>query len=265
MSIERTVIALLTDFGTRDHFVAAVKGVILSINPGLTLVDITHEIEPQNIREASFILRACYNNFPAGTIFVTVVDPGVGSSRRAIVAESEGYYFIAPDNGILSFVLHGAVVYEITTEDVRLPVVSNTFHGRDIFAPAAAHLSLGKKPADLGPRVFDPVVIPESLPQKTTNGIIGEVIHIDRFGNLITNITPDLLPAFPIVEFAGTRIDRVRRTYSEAEHDQLFLIAGSAGFIEISVREASAASLFAISPGERIFVREHPDKGNADA
>lgn len=264
MSTERTVITLLTDFGTRDHFVAAMKGVILSINPETTIIDITHEIAPQDVREASFTMRSCYKNFPAGTIFVTVVDPGVGSSRRAIVAESEGYYFIAPDNGVLSFVLQSAVVYEITNKDVLMPVVSNTFHGRDIFAPAAAHLSSVKRPADLGPQVTDPVITSGSIPQKTADGISGEVIHIDRFGNLITNLTPDLLPDFPIVELAGTRIDRVSRTYSEAEHNKLFLITGSAGFIEISVREASAASLLGISPGERIFARKHPDKCNTN-
>lgn len=256
MDSNRRIIVLLTDFGSRDHFVAAMKGVILSINPETTIVDITHETAPQDIREASFTLRACYRNFPAGTIFVTVVDPGVGSSRRPIIAKAEGYYFIAPDNGILSFVPDDAEVREITNENIRMPVVSKTFHGRDIFAPAAAHLSLGKDMTDFGPKVTDPNVVPESLPQKTADGIAGEVIHIDRFGNLVTNLTTDQLPGSFDLEISGRTINILRNTYSEAVDGELFLIEGSAGFLEISVREASAADLLGISKCERIFVRE---------
>ena len=147
------IIALLTDFGTKDYFVGAMKGVILNINENAKIIDITHEIEPQNIRSASFTLRACYKNFPPKTIFVAVVDPGVGSERRAILVETEDYFFIAPDNGLLSFIFNESddfLVYEITNEKFFNQPVSQTFHGRDIFAPCAAHLSKGVLPAEFG-------------------------------------------------------------------------------------------------------------------
>lgn len=250
------IIALLTDFGTRDYYVGAMKGVILSIAPSAVIVDITHEIEPQNICEAAFTLRACYRDFPAGAIFAAVVDPGVGSGRRSLVVESEGYYFVAPDNGLLSFVVSdGARVFALTNERYFRAPVSNTFHGRDIFAPVAAHLSLGVGPEELGDEIFDPVRLAEGKATTSESGVKGEIIHIDRFGNLVTNVAFGDLPASYIVEINGRVIEKGCRYYAEANKGELFLIAGSAGFLEISVRDGSAAKELAVEEGSSVVVR----------
>src|SRR5437870_2878972 len=151
-------IALLTDFGNRDYFVGAIKGAILTVAPGAPIADITHEVPPQDIRSAAFMLGACYRDFPANTVFVCVVDPGVGSERRPIVVEAADRYFVAPDNGLLSFVVESSDesrAFEISNRRFQRPRVSRTFHGRDIFAPAAAHLCNGVKPEDFGVQVFD--------------------------------------------------------------------------------------------------------------
>ena len=168
------IIALLTDFGTKDYFVGAMKGVILGINENAGIIDITHEIEPQNISEASFTLRACYKNFPSHTIFVAIVDPGVGSKRRAILVETEDYFFIAPDNGLLSFVFNESedfTVYEITNEKFFYHPVSKTFHGRDIFAPCAAHLSKKMLPSEFGKEINDFINFSETKPRKVSENI----------------------------------------------------------------------------------------------
>jgi len=250
-------IALLTDFGTRDYFVAAMKGVILSINSEAVIVDITHDVRPQDVREAAFTLRACYRDFPPGTIFVAVVDPGVGSARRAIVAEAGGYYFLAPDNGLLSCVTSDATVrvFEITNREFLSKTVSTTFHGRDIFAPAAAHLSRGASPAEFGPETTDYVCVFERKPAVSDRGIEGEVIHIDRFGNVITNLTPDDLPAGFILNINGRTIDAHREFYLEAEEGEIFSIWGSAGYLEISVRNSSAKDVLGAQTGQRVSVK----------
>ncbi len=192
------VIALLTDFGTKDYFVGAAKGIILSINENAQIIDITHEIPPQEIKSASFTLRACYKDFPKKTVFVAVVDPGVGSERRAILAETEDYYFIAPDNGLLSFVFNeekNFFVFELTNEKFFKYSISRTFHGRDIFAPAAAHLSNGTKPNEFGKEIKDFVRFEESQPRKVSKKETeAEIIYVDRFGNLITNLTQKICP-----------------------------------------------------------------------
>jgi S-adenosyl-L-methionine hydrolase (adenosine-forming) len=250
-------IALLTDFGTRDYFVAAMKGTILSINPSAVIVDITHEIPPHDIREASFTLRACYRDFPPGTIFLAVVDPGVGSERRAIAAEAGGFYFVAPDNGLLGFIFgdESTQVYEITETRLFRSSVSSTFHGRDVFAPVAAHLSSGVKPEELGRGISDPVSFGEPEPRLFEGGIEGEVIHIDRFGNLVTNITPGDLPASYNVEINGRIIEKQVDHYAGAREGEMFSITGSAGFLEISVREGSAANALDAQPGLKVIVR----------
>jgi S-adenosyl-L-methionine hydrolase (adenosine-forming) len=249
------VIALLTDFGTRDHFAAAMKGVILTINPTVTIIDITHEIEPQDIRSAAFTLFACYKEFPAGTVFTVVVDPGVGSKRRAIAASSGGYYFVAPDNGVLSFVLAGdAKIVELNQPDYFAEHVSHTFHGRDIFAPVAAHLSKGVWLAEFGPYVDDPVLFELPKPETTGGNAIGEIIHIDRFGNLITNLTTGNLPPTFVVEINGQTIDRYCEYYAEADEGELFTILGSAGFLEIVVNRGCAQQALAAKTGDRVRV-----------
>jgi S-adenosylmethionine hydrolase len=249
-------IALLTDFGARDYFLASMKGVILSIDPTTVIVDITHDIPPQDISEAAFTLRACYPCFPAGTIFVAVVDPGVGSNRRPILVEAGGYYFIAPDNGLLSFVLDDAArAFEISNPKFSAAHISSTFHGRDIFAPAAAHLSRGAAPAQFGPQISDYVHVPETKPNDSEQGVEGEVIHIDRFGNIITNLTPDDLPAKFSIEIGDRVIETHRKFYAEAEPGKVFSITGSAGYLEVSIREGSAAAVLGARRGDKIRIK----------
>jgi S-adenosylmethionine hydrolase len=251
-------IALLTDFGTRDYFVASMKGVILSIDPAAVIVDITHEIPAQDISEAAFTLRACYRDFPAGTIFVAVVDPGVGSERQAILAEAGGRYFIAPDNGLLSFIRDNeadAQVFQISNPEFSAAHISSTFHGRDIFAPAAAHLSRGTAPAQFGPLISDYVCVSPTKPTVSEQEIEGEVIHIDRFGNIVTNLKPEDLPAKFIIKIGDRIIETHRKFYAEAENTEVFSIMGSAGYLEISVREGSAAAVLGARTGDKIRIK----------
>src|SRR3990172_9348844 len=193
------IITLLTDFGTADPFVASMKGVILSINPKATIVDITHEIPPHGIRQAAFVLKSAYRYFPKGTIHVVVVDPGVGGPRKPLLAVTPQAFFIAPDNGVLIYIYHhnpSTRVYELTAKRYRLKDYSSTFDGRDLFAPAAARLSKGITPAQMGLKIARYLKFPIPRPRRLgKNGLQGQVIHIDRFGNLITNITAeDLKP-----------------------------------------------------------------------
>lgn len=251
-------IALLTDFGTRDYFVGAMKGVILSINKDAKIIDITHEIEPQNIVAAGFTLEACRRNFPPQTIFVAVVDPGVGSARRAILVAEKEYFFIAPDNGLLSFVFSQTDdfrVYEISDPQYFNHPVSATFHGRDIFAPAAAHLSKGVRPEKFGPEIADFVFFPKPKPRRTgPDRLEAEIIYCDRFGNLITNLTPADLPRSFSLSVNGRRVDRLQRFFAEAEKDRIFMIFGSAGFLEIAAFQNSAEKLLGARTGDKIEV-----------
>jgi S-adenosylmethionine hydrolase len=262
MNLGKNIIALLTDFGTADYFVGAMKGAILSINPNAKIVDITHEIPPQDVRSAAFTLRACYKDFPEKTIFVAVVDPGVGSTRKAILVESENYYFIAPDNGLLSFVIDDsalanarASVIELTNKKYFAEKVSSTFHGRDIFAPVAAHLSNGVEPNEFGTRIEDFIRFETAAPRRISDEKIeAEIIHIDRFGNLITNLTPEDLPDKFSIEINGKTIDKLQNFYAQAAKDELFMIAGSAGFLEIAASQNSAAKILNIKAGQKIKI-----------
>ena len=186
------VITLMTDFGTRDHFAGVMKGVILNINPQVRIVDITHAIPLQDVHGAAFLIDSTYRYYPDGTIHVVVVDPGVGSRRRAIICQTDTAYFVCPDNGVLSYVLGNDTehrVVELGNTDYRLSEVSNTFHGRDIFAPAAAHLSRGISLSQFGDAVNNVVQLPVQIPQVTKTTVVGSIIWIDHFGNLITNLT----------------------------------------------------------------------------
>jgi S-adenosylmethionine hydrolase len=257
---ESKIIALLTDFGTRDYFVGAMKGVILSISRNTTVVDITHDIEPQNIESANFTLRACYREFPPKTIFVAVVDPGVGSDRRAILVETEKYYFLAPDNGLLGFVFDEAAnhcVYELTDEKYFRRPVSHTFHGRDIFAACAAHLSIGIEPNEFGSGISDFVRLRENFPRKTNeNEIEAQIIHVDRFGNLVTNLKRTDLPEKFILEIGDNKIEILRSFYAEAEADELFMIFGSSEYLEVVAFRNSAAKLLDAKIGEGVRVHK---------
>lgn len=261
-----TAIALLTDFGTKDYFVGAMKGAILSVNSRAQIVDITHDIEPQNIRAAAFTLRACFQDFPPKTIFVAIVDPGVGSARRAILVETEDYFFIAPDNGLLSFVLDEAFavkneslsprVFELKDKKYFAENVSRTFHGRDVFAPVAAHLSNGVAPGKFGREILDYVHFETAAPKRVSaNELEGEIIHVDRFGNLVTNFPAADLPAKFSLRVNENRIERHQKYYAEAETGQIFSIAGSAGFLEIGAFQDSARRILQVEAGQKIILQ----------
>lgn len=250
-------IALVTDFGTRDYYVGAMKGVMLSIDPHANVVDVTHEIAPQQVAEAAFVLQACYRDFPKGTIFLCVVDPGVGSDRRAIIVESESYWFVGPDNGLLSYAAKRAdAIYSIENKAYFRQPVSATFHGRDIFAPVAAHLSKGVPTVEFGPRISDPVILPDAVPYQTGPSTIeGSVIHVDHFGNIVTNLDASIAARPFELDIANTKITTLSRAYSEAETDEPFVIFGSAGLIEISVKNGSAAEKLRARRGTPLTLR----------
>lgn len=253
------IITLLSDFGLADSFVGAMKGVILSINPRATMVDLTHEIGPQHVRAGALTLLAAYSYYPAGTIHLAVVDPGVGTARRALVCQTRHCFFVGPDNGLLSPSVErdgllGA--YELTEQRYRLENPSHTFHARDIFAPAAAHLSLGIAPDRFGPRVDDPV--PLRLPRAEHCGlrVEGEIIHVDRFGNLITNISQQDLAAWPPESLhlwgGGLHLVGLRRTYGDAAPGEPLMVLGSLGFLEIAVNGGNAATELGLSIRDRV-------------
>ena len=269
-------IVLTTDFGLADSYVGVMKGVILTINPAALIVDLTHQVQPQNLAQAAFVLKTGYALFPPGSIHVAVVDPGVGTARKAVLLTCPSGAFVAPDNGILSGVLGRYVpaqpagmdtvpvpaqcaAYELVNPHYQLQPVSNTFHGRDIFAPAAAHLSLGVPPSGFGPPVSELVWLPTPEPVQTGGRITGQVIYADHFGNLVTNIPQELLPdaSWISVAFKSHRMDGLHRTFHDnPEHPPgtpLALI-GSNGYLEIAVPNGSAAALLNAGPGEPIVI-----------
>ena len=257
------IITLLTDFGTEDYFVGAMKGIILTRSPATVIVDITHAIPPQDVRAGTFTLSAVYDSFPAGSIHLAVVDPGVGSNRRPVLVEAAGHLFVGPDNGLFSMVLDrvpDGKVRHLTNTDYFLPNPSSTFHGRDIFAPVAAALAQGVRPEELGPVIQDPVRFGFAECESLMDGsMVGRVIHIDHFGNCVTNFAWDQLqPLLTARSFClrvkDYEIHQLSRTYSEATAPtgEPFVIIGSAGFLEISVLCSSAAREMKITVGDPV-------------
>ena len=252
------------DFGTSDGYVGAMHGVVLGINAGARIVDITHDIARQNLREAAFVLYTVYPHFPDGTIHVVVVDPGVGSERRAIALRTEKAQFVAPDNGVLSYVVakeQSLEMVELSNPDYWLPQVSATFHGRDVFSPVAAHLSLGVPLSDLGPSISGIATFPLPEPSVQPDGIVrGHVLHVDRFGNLITDIRPEVLANTECaqVEIGSHLIKGIDRTYAVAAPGALVALIGSAGHLEIAVREGDAAALLGVAVGAEVVVTPQP-------
>jgi S-adenosyl-L-methionine hydrolase (adenosine-forming) len=260
----KAVITLLTDFGTADYFVGAVKGAILSVNPRAVIVDITHEIPPQDIEAGAFTLLAAYKTFPAGTIHVAVVDPGVGSTRRPIILSANEQFFVGPDNGLFTYIYDREPshrVFHVTNEQYFRPERSSTFHGRDIFAPVAAALSNGLNPRKFGPGINDAVRLPVSLePEVLKNGDLrARIIHIDRFGNCTTNITRDLVKPNTSLYINRKTIRKFRDFYGEDSTNSPFAIWGSAGFLEISVNGGSAAEMLRATRNTTVLLR--PQKG----
>ena len=244
------IVTLTTDFGLADHFVGAMKGVILSICPQARIVDISHGVAPFAITQAAYLIAQVYRYFPKKTVHVVVVDPSVGSARRPILLEAAGHYFVAPDNGVLAMIYsrekHKARA--ITNETFFLKPVSQTFHGRDIFAPVAAHLAGGAAPAGMGKRIDDYARPSFEKPQASGKGSwSGRVLSIDRFGNIITNFHIDDFPDLarePFRMTLGTRqVDRMQRNYAEGKPAELFMIVGSSGYLEISVNQGCAAEI----------------------
>ncbi len=257
-----SVITLLTDFGTADYFVGAVKGAILSVNPRAVIADITHEIPAHDIEAAAFTLLATYETFGPSTIHVAVVDPGVGSARRPIIVSAGNQFFVGPDNGIFTYIYDrdpAHQTFHVTEEKYFRDQPSSTFHGRDIFAPVAGELSMGTKPEEFGPSINDEGRLEKPLrPEVEKNGEIhARIIHIDRFGNCITNISRDILgsedgASLVVKEKA---IDTFRNFYSDAgSESEPFAIWGSAGFLEIAVNRGSAALTLGVKRGEEVVV-----------
>ncbi len=269
-------IVLTTDFGLADSYVGVMKGVILTINPAALIVDLTHQVQPQDLAQAAFILKTSHAYFPPGSIHVVVVDPGVGTARKAALLTCPDGTFLAPDNGILSGVLGKylpqppaaadtvpvpaqCAAWELANPDYQRQPVSSTFHGRDIFAPAAAHLSLGAPPSGFGPPVAELVWLPTPQPVRDGGHITGQVIYADYFGNLVTNIPQEMLRDVSAVsvEFKSHGMNGLHRTFhDDPQHPPgtpLALI-GSNGCLEIAVPNGSAAALLNAGPGEAVVV-----------
>jgi S-adenosyl-L-methionine hydrolase (adenosine-forming) len=249
----RTV-TLLTDFGTRDSYVAEMKGVLLTGAPAATLVDVTHEIPAGDIRAAAYVLSRTWSRFPDGTVHLVVVDPGVGSSRAALALSAGSHFFVGPDNGVFTPVLHDAEV-----EAVALPIppgASATFHGRDLFAPAAAALASGAALQTLGPRFAAlPKRLAYTLPHRENGAVIGEVVYVDRFGSLITNLRAEEIPPHATIELDELEIGPLRQTYNDVAPGNLLAYIGSGGAVEIAVRDGSAARRLGVGMGGRVRAR----------
>ncbi|HVN95953.1 MAG TPA: SAM-dependent chlorinase/fluorinase [Syntrophorhabdaceae bacterium] len=251
-----STITLLSDFGLHDPYVGIMKGVILSINVHVTVVDITHEIEPGDIREAAFVVDDYWRFFPSDSVHVAIVDPTVGSERRPIVVRRDTHCFVGPDNGIFTLIMDGASeVYAIEKNEFMLKKVSGTFHGRDVFAPAAAHLAQGIAPSSAGEVVHDPVRL-DLTPRVENNALKGQVVRIDRFGNAITNIKGEFLKDFAngrpfSVTIADLKFTTLNRSYYES---QFTCLAGSSGYIEFGYFKGSFAAIKNIKKGETVSV-----------
>ncbi len=277
------IITLTTDFGLSDAYIAAMKGVILGINPEAKLIDICHTIQPRNIPQAAFVLSTAYQFFPPKTIHIVVVDPGVGTGRRAIILRTPSDDFVAPDNGVLSYVIQQfsdnttrnnagqqqklkpkLKAVAITNPELWRSPVSPTFHGRDIFAPVAARLSLGFPLTDFGETISSVTVLPLPRPYRAPDGsLVGHILHIDGFGNLITNIkSADLPPTNqPVtIEIGNQLISGLSRTYAEGEG--LLALISSSGYLEVSLRGGNACAFLESKVGNEVKVRQKAKRGN---
>ena len=265
----RPIVALLTDFGTRDHYVGAVKGAILAVCGEATLVDVTHEITPHDVEEAALTLERAYAAFPPATVFMAVVDPGVGGSRRAMALEARGRRFVGPDNGLFTFVLadeRDAAMREITNAALLRREVSNTFHARDVFGPAAGHLACGASLDLLGPPLREPVLLPMAAAHpRGDREWEAAVVHVDRFGNLTTNLTQRQLeeilstvdgdPTRLVVLVEGAVLPLVR-TYGDVAEGEPCALVGSSTRLEVAANRADAARLLSAGRGTRLRLRK---------
>lgn len=266
VSVARTpIITLTTDFGLNDHFVGTMKGVILSIEPEAQIVDISHAVQAFDVLDAALTISQAYDYFPTGTVHMVIVDPGVGTARRPIVVTTERHNFVAPDNGVLSLVyqkeqrIHAR---QVTAEHYALQPISNTFHGRDLFSPVAAYLAKGVDPAKFGEEVSDFVRFNAPKPKPANESTLrGVVLKVDRFGNLITNITPEDVPMLfgeppaPFKIVVGKReIMEIKTAYAQGAPGEIFGILGSMGFLEIAANRGSAAQALGVGKGTDVSI-----------
>jgi S-adenosylmethionine hydrolase len=248
------IITLLTDYGSADSYVGEMKGVLLSLAPGVTLVDLTHEIAPSDIPAAAYVLGRTWRRFPSGTIHLVVVDPGVGTARTALAFRAAGHWFVGPDNGLFTGVMRGADVEAVT---LPTPIgAAPTFHGRDVFAPAAAALARGEPLASLGERYAGiPRRVSSAVPHYEGKTVMGEVVYVDRFGNLVTNLTPEYVPAYAVLEAESLSIGPLHATFGDVPSGGLVAYVGSGGTVEIAVRDGSAARRLGLGVGGRVRAR----------
>jgi S-adenosylmethionine hydrolase len=248
------MITFLTDFGTSDSYVGEVKGVLASLAPGVPVIDISHSLAPGNIRAGAHILGRTWHRYPGGTVHLVVVDPGVGGTRAAIAVESGGHFFVGPDNGVLT-----SAFYKSSPQIIRLPVpdgAAATFHGRDLFAPVAARLALGEPIQRMGDAFSgEPTRLVDPVPWYQGKSVIGEVMYVDHFGNLVSNLTEDLVPSYAILEVDDFQVGPVRRTFGDVPPGELLAYIGSGNTVEIAVRDGSAARRLGVGVGGRIRVR----------
>jgi S-adenosylmethionine hydrolase len=248
------MITFLSDFGTSDSYVGEVKGVLASLAPHIPVIDISHNLTPGNIRAAAHILARTWHRFPGGTVHLVVVDPGVGGSRAAIAVESGGHFFVGPDNGVLT-----PAYFNAAPRVLGLPVpdgAAATFHGRDLFAPVAARLALGEALDHVGVPMAEPAArLGDPVPWYQGKTVIGEVLYVDHFGNLVTNLTEDLVPSYAVLEVEDFDIGPVRRTFADVPTGELLAYIGSGNTVEIAVRDGSASRRLGIGVGGRIRVR----------
>ncbi|MCP5005635.1 MAG: SAM-dependent chlorinase/fluorinase [Planctomycetes bacterium] len=264
MSKLQPTITLITDFGLQDGYAGVMKGVITGINPSANIIDISNTIEAQNIFQAAYVLSSSYKYFPKGTIHTVVVDPGVGSERNIICLKTDDYLFLAPDNGALSFIVSSekpSSFIRVTNKEFFLPKLSNTFHGRDIFAPVAAYLSKGINHQKLGENLDKIRKIDLPKPIRSRNGTLtGEIIHVDHFGNLISNISSEIINQMRIkprelsIIIGGKRINKLSTSYTDVKEKDALAIIGSTGFLEISVNRGSATNTLKLNKGDNLVL-----------
>ena len=260
-----SLITLLTDFGDRDYFVASMKGVVLNINPQARIVDLSHHVTPYQIEEAAYLLKSSYRYFPDGTVHVAVVDPGVGSARRPLLISTSRYYFLAPDNGLLTDIVHEELsveVRQIENKQYRLDAEGATFDGRDLFAPGAAWLTRGQAPGTFGRLIRDITTLPAREPAWEGSTFVGRIVYVDHFGNLISNITPSHLAEIRrstkrtsvSIRIADMPIDDLMTCYADGSSAAPRALINSNGHVEVFVKEASAATMLKVGRGARIEI-----------
>lgn len=258
----RSTIALITDFGLDDNYVGIIKGIIACINPEARIIDITHNVPPFNVDAARYLLETAWRDFPAGTIYLAIVDPGVGTRRKSIIVETDNYHFVGPDNGLFSFLERRSIrrIISVTNRQYFLSRVSATFHGRDIFAPTAAFLSLGVAPDQFGKEQADRYIRRPPFKRKSGRKLLGRTIYIDHFGNLVTSLRAEHLPRGRFLVYLGDKkVGRLRKTFGSVRPGRPVAYINSFGYLEIAISQDSAADFFKVDYGRPADILIAPD------